>query len=40
MEKNFLLILFYSVSGSVKSLAHAIADGVEDVGIDLSLIHI
>ena len=37
MEKNFLLILFYSVSGSVKSLAHAIADGVEDVGIDYKI---
>ena len=32
MEKNFLLILFYSASGSVKNLAHAIADGVEDAG--------
>tara|TARA_X000000368_G_scaffold278845_1_gene221228 strand:+ start:195 stop:791 length:597 start_codon:yes stop_codon:yes gene_type:complete len=30
MEKNFLLILFYSASGSVKKLAHAIADGVEE----------
>ena len=30
MEKNFLLILFYSASGSVKNLAHAIADGVEE----------
>ena len=27
MDKNFLLILFYSASGSVKNLAHAIADG-------------
>ena len=32
MEKNFLLILFYSASGSVKNLAHAIADGVEYAG--------
>ena len=30
MEKKFLLILFYSASGSVKNLAHAIADGVEE----------
>ena len=37
MEKNFLLILFYSVSGSVKSLAHAIADGVEDIGINYKI---
>ena len=32
MEKNFILIIFYSLSGSVKNLAHAIADGVEDAG--------
>ncbi len=32
MEKKFLLILFYSASGSVKNLAHAIADGIEDAG--------
>ena len=37
MEKNFLLILFYSASGSVKNLAHAIADGVEDAGFDVRL---
>ena len=30
MENNFLLILFYSASGSVKNLAHAIADGAEE----------
>ena len=30
MEKNFLLVLFYSASGSVKNLAHAIADGAEN----------
>tara|TARA_B100001248_G_scaffold227702_1_gene186273 strand:- start:161 stop:757 length:597 start_codon:yes stop_codon:yes gene_type:complete len=32
MEKKFLLILFYSASGSVKNLAHAIADGAENAG--------
>ena len=37
MEKNFLLVLFYSASGSVKNLAHAIADGIEDVGLDVRL---
>ena len=37
MEKNFLLILFYSASGSVKNLAHAIADGIEDAGFDVRL---
>ena len=37
MEKNFLLILFYSASGSVKNLAHAIADGIEDSGFDVRL---
>ena len=37
MENNFLLVLFYSASGSVKNLAHAIADGVEDVGLDVRL---
>ena len=37
MEKNFLLILFYSASGSVKNLAHAIADGIEEAGFDVRL---
>ena len=37
MENNFLLVLFYSASGSVKNLAHAIADGIEDVGLDVRL---
>ena len=37
MEKNFLLVLFYSASGSVKNLAHAIADGVEDININIQL---
>ena len=37
MDKNFLLILFYSASGAVKNLAHAIADGAEDEGIIVKL---
>ena len=37
MEKSFLLILFYSASGSVRNLAHAIADGAEDESIDIKI---
>lgn len=37
MEKNFLLILFYSASGSVKNLAHAIADGAEESKIKVKI---
>ena len=37
MEKNYLLILFYSASGSVKKIAHAIADGAEDAGIKVKI---
>jgi len=37
MEKRFLLILFYSASGSVKNLAHAIADGAEDKNMDVRI---
>jgi NAD(P)H dehydrogenase (quinone) len=37
MEKSFLLILFYSASGSVKNLAHAIADGAEDENLNVRL---
>ena len=37
MDKKFLLILFYSASGAVKNLAHAIADGAEDEGITVKL---
>ena len=37
MEKSFLLILFYSASGSVRNLAHAIADGAEDSHLDVKL---
>ncbi len=37
MEKSFLLILFYSASGSVKKLAHAIADGAEEQNLNIKL---
>ena len=37
MEKSFLLILFYSASGSVKNLAHAIADGAEEQNLNIKL---
>ena len=37
MEKSFLLILFYSASGSVKNLAHAIADGAEEQNFNVKL---
>tara|TARA_B100000579_G_scaffold435830_1_gene460079 strand:+ start:1447 stop:2043 length:597 start_codon:yes stop_codon:yes gene_type:complete len=37
MEKSFLLILFYSASGSVKNLAHAIADGAEDKNLNIKI---
>ena len=37
MGKSFLLILFYSASGSVKNLAHAIADGAEEQNLNIKL---
>ena len=37
MEKSFLLILFYSASGSVRNLAHAIADGAEENNLNVKL---
>ena len=37
MEKSFLLILFYSASGSVRNLAHAIADGAEENNLNVRL---
>ena len=37
MEKRFLLILFYSASGSVRNLAHAIADGAEENNLNVRL---
>ena len=37
MKENYLLVLFYSASGSVKKIAHAIADGAEDAGIKVKI---
>jgi|TARA_B100001094_G_C18060857_1_gene734986 NAD(P)H dehydrogenase (quinone) len=37
MKESFLLILFYSASGSVKNLAHAIADGAEEQNLNVKL---
>ena len=37
MDKRFLLILFYSTSGSTKKLAHAIADGAEEAGMKVKI---
>lgn len=37
MKENFLLILFYSASGSVRNLAHAIADGAEEQNLKVKL---
>ena len=37
MNDQYLLILFYSASGSVKNLAHAIADGAEASGMPTKL---
>jgi len=37
MENNFLLVLFYSASGSVKNIAHAIANGAEDTGMNVKI---
>ena len=37
MKEKFLLILFYSASGSVRNLAHAIADGAEEFDLKVKL---
>ena len=37
MTEKYLLILFYSASGAVKNLAHALADGAEELGIDVKI---
>ena len=37
MKENYLLVLFYSASGSVKKIAHAIADGAEDTGMKVKI---
>ena len=37
MSEKYLLILFYSASGAVKNLAHAMADGAEDLGMEVRM---
>ena len=37
MENKYLLILFYSAGGSVRNVAHAIADGAESKGITVKI---
>ena len=37
MENKYLLILFYSAGGSVRNIAHAIADGAESEGIKVKI---
>ena len=37
MHQKYLLILFYSASGAVKNLAHAIADGAEKEGLEVRI---
>jgi len=37
MENKYLLILFYSAGGSVRNIAHAIADGAESKGITVKI---
>ena len=37
MHQKYLLILFYSATGAVKNLAHAIADGAEKKGIEVKI---
>ena len=37
MHQKYLLILFYSATGAVRSLAHAIADGAEKKGLEVKI---
>ena len=37
MENKYLLILFYSAGGSVRNLAHAVADGAESAGVEVKI---
>ena len=37
MTEKYLLILFYSASGAVKNLAHALAYGSEELGLDVKI---
>jgi len=37
MENKYLLILFYSAGGSVRNIAHSIAEGAENEGIEIKI---
>ena len=37
MENKYLLILFYSAGGSVRNVAHAIADGAEECSLNVKI---
>ena len=37
MENKYLLILFYSAGGSVRNIAHAIADGAEQENLSIRI---
>ena len=37
MENKYLLILFYSAGGSVRNIAHAIADGAEEHSLNVKI---
>jgi len=37
MENKYLLILFYSAGGSVRNIAHSIAEGAENEGIEIRI---
>ena len=37
MENKYLLILFYSAGGSVRNIAHAIADGAEEENLSVKI---
>ena len=37
MENKYLLILFYSAGGSVRNIAHAIADGAEECNLNVKI---
>ena len=37
MHQKYLLILFYSATGAVRNLAHALADGAEKKGLEVKI---
>ena len=37
MHQKYLLILFYSATGAVRNLAHAMADGAEKKGLEVKI---